>query len=178
MRTIAEPTSMFRAAQLVGEAVQIANETVGKALASIKISGSSSILLGGRIGEAPPPLFLVYSAGNFIECKPDMPFFQIGETKYGRPILDRDDRAGHAARRGDEDRLPLVRRLDPLEPRGRPAARPDGDAGRARRAVLTRRIGDDDPYFNDLSPRWGDLLHDAAGAHSRPALHGRLDDST
>jgi putative proteasome-type protease len=51
IRTIAEPTSMFRAAQLVGEAVQLANETVGKALASIRISGASSILLGGRIGD-------------------------------------------------------------------------------------------------------------------------------
>ena len=99
MRTIAEPTSMFRAAQLVGEAVQLANATVGKALASIKISGSSSILLGGRIGDAPPALFLVYSAGNFIECKPDMPFFQIGETKYGRPMLDRTIHPAHAARR-------------------------------------------------------------------------------
>ena len=37
----------------------------------------------------PPALFLIYPAGNFIECKPDVPFFQIGETKYGRPILDR-----------------------------------------------------------------------------------------
>ena len=76
---------MFRAAQLVGEAVQIANETVGKALASIRISGASSILLGGRIGDGPPMLYLIYSAGNFIENKPDVPFFQIGETKYGRP---------------------------------------------------------------------------------------------
>src|ERR1051325_5112135 len=73
LRTIAEPTTMFRAAQLVGEAMQLANETVGKALASIKISGSASILLGGRIGDSPPALFLIYSAGNFIECKPDMP---------------------------------------------------------------------------------------------------------
>src|SRR6185436_13191063 len=89
LRTIRQPTSMFRAAQLVGEAVQLANETVGKALASIKISGSSSILLGGRIGKGPPSLYLIYSAGNFIECKADVPFFQIGETKYGRPILDR-----------------------------------------------------------------------------------------
>src|ERR687895_1285163 len=80
-RTIAEPTSMFRAAQLVGEAVQLANATVGKALASIKISGASSLLLGGRIGDGPPSLYLIYSAGNFIENKPDVPFFQIGETK-------------------------------------------------------------------------------------------------
>src|SRR6476659_3904142 len=52
LRTIAEPNSMFRAAQLVGEALQIANNTVGKALASIKISPSASMLLGGRIGNS------------------------------------------------------------------------------------------------------------------------------
>ena len=89
MRTIAEPTSMFRAAQLVGDAVQLANATVGRALASIKISGASSMLLGGRIGDAPPSLFLVYPSGNFIESKAYVPFFQIGEHKYGRTILDR-----------------------------------------------------------------------------------------
>jgi putative proteasome-type protease len=89
VRTIAEPSSMFRAAQLVGEAMQLANQTVGKALSTLKISGAASLLLGGRIGDSPPSLYLIYSAGNFIECKPDMPFFQIGETKYGRPILDR-----------------------------------------------------------------------------------------
>ena len=55
-RNIAHPNSMFRAAQLVGEAVQLANQTVGKALASIKISGASSLLLGGRIGKEPPSL--------------------------------------------------------------------------------------------------------------------------
>src|SRR5436190_400054 len=54
LRTISEPTSMFRAAQLVGEALHVANDTVGKALASIKISASSSMLLGGRIGDSKP----------------------------------------------------------------------------------------------------------------------------
>lgn len=89
LRTIAEPTTMFRAAQLVGDAVRFANDTVGRALAALHISASSSILLGGRIGDAPPSLYMIYSAGNFIECKPDVPFFQIGETKYGRPIIVR-----------------------------------------------------------------------------------------
>src|ERR1051325_4211590 len=60
MRTIAEPRSMFRAAQLVGDAMKLARETVGKALESIKISGNASILFGGRIGDAPPSLFLIY----------------------------------------------------------------------------------------------------------------------
>src|SRR3546814_3046626 len=80
---------MVRAAQLVGEAVQIINLKVGAALEAIHISSAVSLLLGGRIGEEPPRLFLIYAAGNFIECQPDSPFLQIGETKYGRPILDR-----------------------------------------------------------------------------------------
>jgi len=162
MRTIAEPSSMFRAAQLVGEAMQLANETVGKALASIKISGSASLLLGGRIGDSPPSLFLIYSAGNFIECKPDMPFFQIGETKYGKPMLDRTIHPGTALGEAVKigflsfdaairSNLAVGRPLDLMVMPTAPGS-----------AVLTRRVDRDDPYFNDLSARWGDLLHDAA----------------
>ena len=174
MRTIAEPNSMFRAAQLVGEAVQLANETVGKALASIRISGASSILLGGRIGDGPPQLFLIYSAGNFIECKPDMPFFQIGETKYGRPILDRaidpTTSLAEAMKVGFlsfdasiRSNLAVGRPLDLMVMPARPGAR-----------VLTRRITEEDPYFNDLSARWGDLLQDATAAIPDPPFMADL----
>ncbi len=167
-RTIADPPSMFRAAQLVGEAVQLANETVGKALASIRISGASSILLGGRIGDAPPSLYLIYSAGNFIENKPDVPFFQIGETKYGRPILDRvvsgSTPLGEAVKIGFlsfdasiRSNLAVGRPLDLLVLPSTLGARP-----------LIRRVGADDAYFNDLSARWGDLLNNAAAAIPDP----------
>jgi putative proteasome-type protease len=168
LRTIAEPTSMFRAAQLVGEAMRLANETVGKALASIKISGSASILLGGRIGDSPPALFLIYSAGNFIECKPDMPFFQIGETKYGKPMLDRTIKPstplGEAVKIGFlsfdaaiRSNLAVDRPLDLMVMPAAPGSK-----------VLTRRIPLDDPYFDDLSARWGDLLADAAATIPDP----------
>jgi putative proteasome-type protease len=174
MRTIAEPTSMFRAAQLVGDAVQLANATVGKALASINLKGSSSMLLGGRIGDAPPSLFLVYSAGNFIECKPDVPFFQIGETKYGRPMLDRTIRPATPLPEAMKiaflsfdasirSNLAVGRPLDLMVMPAAPGAR-----------VLTRRIGIDDPYFNDLSARWGDLLHDAAATIPDPPFMADL----
>ena len=174
MRTIAEPTSMFRAAQLVGDAMQLANTTVGKALASIKISGHSSLLLGGRIGNAPPSLFLIYSAGNFIECKPDMPFFQIGETKYGRPMLDRTITPSTPLPEAVKiaflsfdasirSNLAVGRPLDlmvmPASPTGK---------------VLTRRVSENDPYFNDLSARWGDLLHDAAATIPDPPFMADL----
>jgi len=165
MRTIAEPTSMFRAAQLVGDAMHLANATVGKALATLKLSGASSMLLGGRIGDSPPSLFLVYSAGNFIECKPDMPFFQTGETKYGRPMLDRPATPLPEAMKiaflsfdaSIRSNLAVGRPLDLMVMPSAPGTR-----------VLTRRIGLDDPYFNDLSARWGDLLHDAAATIPDP----------
>ncbi len=175
LRTINEPTSMFRAAQLVGEAVQLANETVGRALASIKISGASSILLGGRIGDNPPSLYLIYSAGNFIECKPDVPFMQIGETKYGRPILDRTIKPattlGEAMKiaflsfdSSIRSNLAVARPLDLMVMPTAPGAR-----------VLTRRIGHDDTYFDDLSARWGDLLHDATAAIPDPPFMRELE---
>ena len=173
-RSIAEPNSMFRAAQLVGEAVQIANDTVGKALASIRISGASSILLGGRIGEAPPALFLIYSAGNFIECKPDKPFFQIGETKYGKPMLDRSIHPrtplGEAMKIGFlsfdaamRSNLAVGRPLDLMVMPAAPGSK-----------VSTRRIADDDSYFDDLSVRWGDLLADAAATIPDPPFMADL----
>lgn len=175
LRTINEPTTMFRAAQLVGEAVRLANETVGKALASIRISGASTILLGGRIGKQPPQLFLIYSAGNFIECKPDVPFFQIGETKYGRPMLDRviggTTPLGEAVKIGFlsfdasiRSNLAVGRPLDLMVLPNKPGSRP-----------LTRRIGDNDPYFNDLSARWGDLLNHAAAAIPDPPFMAEID---
>jgi putative proteasome-type protease len=174
-RTIKDPPSMFRAAQLVGEAVQTANETVGRALASIKISGASSILLGGRIGDAPPSLYLIYSAGNFIENKPDVPFFQIGETKYGRPMLDRvitpQTPIGEAVKVGFlsfdasiRSNLAVGRPRDLMVLSARPGSRP-----------LVKRIGLDDAYFNDLSARGGDLLHDAASAIPEPPFLAELD---
>src|SRR4051812_3964794 len=67
-RSLRHATTMFRAAQLIGEAVQIANQTVGRALQTINIESWVSLLLGGRIGDGPPMLFQIYNAGNFIEC--------------------------------------------------------------------------------------------------------------
>ena len=174
-RTINDPPSMFRAAQLVGEAVQLANETVGKALASIKLSGASSLLLGGRIGDGPPSLYLIYSAGNFIENKTDVPFFQIGETKYGRPMLDRvitpKTPLGEAMKiaflsfdASIRSNLAVGRPLDLMVLPNKPGSK-----------ALVRRVGVDDPYFNDLSARWGDLLHDAAATIPEPPFMADLE---
>jgi putative proteasome-type protease len=175
VRTLGEATSMFRAVQLVGEAVQIANKTVGSALQAMKISGSASLLLGGRIGDGPPALFQVYSAGNFIECKPDVPFLQIGETKYGRPILDRvikrSTPLGEAVKIGFlsfdssiRSNLAVARPLDLI------VLPTDSTL-----PLVSRRVEQEDAYFNDLSARWGDMLHDAAATIPDPPFMAGLD---
>ena len=93
MRTIAEPTIDVprRPAGRRGGADRQRDGRQGARLDQDQRRRRRSCSAAGS-ATAPPALFLIYSAGNFIECKPDVPFFQIGETKYGRPILDRDDR--------------------------------------------------------------------------------------
>jgi putative proteasome-type protease len=81
-------TSMYEAAQIVGEAVRTIYERDAKALGNFGIDFNVSMLLGGQIGSEPCRLFQIYSAGNFIESQNETPFFQIGEAKYGKPILD------------------------------------------------------------------------------------------
>ncbi len=165
-RALEDCGTMFRAAQLVGEAIQIAGRSVGRALESLNISASSAILLGGRIGKQPPALFLMYDAGNFIQCKPEVPFFQIGETKYGRPILDREVRAdtplADAVKCGflsfDAAMASNLGVARPIDLMVMPSDR--------KRPILTHRVERDDAYFNDVSKRWSDLLH--AGTRAIP----------
>jgi putative proteasome-type protease len=85
---LGEP-SMFQVAKLVGDTLReviAANAQVGQKADS---AFNATIILGGQIGEGEPRLFLIYPEGNFIEASEDTPFLQIGETKYGRPILVR-----------------------------------------------------------------------------------------
>jgi len=86
IRRVADMPTMFRIAQLVGEAMYQARDDVREALEAADISSGVSMLLGGRIRGGALKLYLIYAAGNFIECASDSPFLQIGETKYGKPI--------------------------------------------------------------------------------------------
>ena len=166
--TVATAPSMFRVAELVGEAVQSVNRSVGALLAEANISSSVSLLLGGRIDPDPPALYLVYSAGNFIHCSPETPFLQIGETKYGKPILDRGLRRGTPL---DEAMKVALLSFDSAMRSNLGVARPlDLVVMPADPAmpVLSRRIEPDDAYFNELSLRWAVLLHEATGKIPNP----------
>lgn len=87
--TIWNAKSMFDATRVLGSAVRRVYEQDGAALKASGIDFNCSMIFGGQIGDEAMRLFLVYSAGNFIEATRETCFFQIGESKYGKPILDR-----------------------------------------------------------------------------------------
>jgi putative proteasome-type protease len=87
-KLVDQPT-MFQAAQFVGRAIRKVYSVDGPALEQHQASFDVTMLLGGQIKGQPPGLFMLYKAGNFIESTHDTPFLQIGEHKYGKPILDR-----------------------------------------------------------------------------------------
>ncbi len=81
--------SMFHVARIVGATLREIAAIDGDHVRAHNGDPAASFLLGGQIKGEPPRLFHIYDAGNFIEATADTPFLQIGETKYGKPILDR-----------------------------------------------------------------------------------------
>ncbi len=81
--------SMFDIAILVSDAMRDVDRRDGKHLAASDLHFNASFILGGQITGEPPRLFRIYAQGNFIEAGLETPYLQTGETKYGKPILDR-----------------------------------------------------------------------------------------
>lgn len=81
--------SMYEVARYIGGKMRTIKELDEAALQKDGIDAQCSLILGGQIRGHEPALFLIYSQGNFIHATRDTPFLQIGETKYGKPILDR-----------------------------------------------------------------------------------------
>ena len=82
-------TNMFDAARVVGDAIRAVHREDAEHLRHHNSEFNISVLFAGQIKGEKPRLFCIYSAGNFIEASQETPFFQTGETKYGKPILDR-----------------------------------------------------------------------------------------
>jgi putative proteasome-type protease len=81
--------SMFDVARLVGDALREVKTRDGPYLLENNIDSTANFIVGGQIRGEPSRLFEVYSVGNFIEATPDTCYFQIGESKYGKPVIDR-----------------------------------------------------------------------------------------
>lgn len=159
--SILEVPTMFQVAELVGALVR---DTIARHLETgqeAEAKFNATLILGGQIAGMPPRLFLIYPEGNFIEASADTPFMQIGETKYGRPILLRayDPTMSFEAamklllvsfdstiKANLSVGAPIdfsIYETDSLEPQ--PILRIDGSDG----------------YFSSLSKGWGDALRGA-----------------
>jgi putative proteasome-type protease len=87
-RTVMNATSMYEVAELIGGSLREIRHRDGAYLQQSNVDGSASFIVGGQIRGEPQRLFNVYTEGNFIEAH-ETPYFQIGEHKYGKPVLDR-----------------------------------------------------------------------------------------
>ena len=153
--------NMYRAARVVGDAVREARRVDGPALEASKAGFSASFIFGGQIGTERPRLYQVYAEGNFIEATDDTPFLQIGEHKYGKPILDRVARSD--MRLGEAAKLMLLS-FDSTLRSNLSVGMPidillyERDTLDVRRE---KRIGADDEYFKKMSSAWSDALRQA-----------------
>jgi putative proteasome-type protease len=150
--------SMYQVARLVGQTLK---EVIGMHAQTGQKADSTfnaSIIVGGQVKGSEPRLFLIYPEGNFIEAGLDTPFLQIGETKYGRPILVRafdPDMSFEAA-----VKLLLVS-FDSTIKANLSVGLPIDMQIYKRDALklgLSRRVKWDDPYFQKISLGWGDAL--------------------
>jgi len=128
---------------------------------------TATMIVAGQIAGMQPRLFMVYPEGNFIEASWDTPFFQIGETKYGRPILIR----GYDRDMSFEDAVKLLMvsfdstlkaNLSVGLPLDLLVIEKDGFA-----PTHEHRVTAEDPYFDTISSGWGDALRSAF--HSLPS---------
>ncbi|MFX0546698.1 peptidase [Roseovarius sp. S1116L3] len=155
-----QPT-MFQVARLVGETLREVIKGVSGPDQMSNDQFSASIILGGQIKGGKPTIFLIYPEGNFIEISDDTPFFQIGETKYGKPILVRVyDREMDFA---DAIKLLLIS-FDSTVKANLSVGLPfdlqvyETDSFSLER---TKRIKADDAIYQTISTGWGDALRDA-----------------
>lgn len=159
--TLMDAPTMFQAAQRIGRAIRHVNATEGRVLEAEDINFNVSFLFGGQIKGQRMRLFMIYPAGNFIECTTDTPYLQIGEHKYGKPVLDR-------AMRYDVDLYDALKTglisMDSTMRSNLGVGLPL-DILVVRKDVcdadLNYRIEEDEPYFHDLRARWSAALRAA-----------------
>jgi putative proteasome-type protease len=153
--------NMFEAARLVGDALREVHRRDASALQEFSVEFNASLILGGQIRGEPPRLFSIYAAGNFIEATPDTTYFQIGESKYGKPILDRVIRRSSSLR--EATKCALVSMDSTI--------RSNLSVGLPLDLVIVRRdqftvarhmsIDEDNEYFRGIRTRWSEALREA-----------------
>ncbi len=147
-------TSLYQAAGLVGEALREVHKRDGPYLLANNIDPSAAFILGGQIGGEKHRLFNIYTEGNFIESTPDTPFFQNGELKYGKPILDRV--ITYSTNLMEATKCVLVSFDSTMRSNisvGLPVDLLCYEQG-SLRVGLQRHLGHQDPYFDMMRQQW------------------------
>jgi putative proteasome-type protease len=159
--TLMNVPTMFQAAQLFGRTIRQIHNEEGLALEASDVKFDVSFLFGGQIKGTPLRLFMLYAAGNFIECTQDTPYLQIGEHKYGKPVLDRA--ITYDLDLYDALKIGLIS-IDSTMRSNLSVGMPI-DILVVRRdtcdAKLNYRIEPGEPYFQDLRERWSAALRAA-----------------
>ena len=159
--TLLEMPSMYQTARLVGSVVKEVIASSSPAGEKADSYFNASFILGGQVRGTEPRLFMIYPEGNFIESSEDTPFFQVGETKYGKPIIVRAyDRAMSFA----ETVKLLIVSFDSTLKSNLSVGLPldlmfyEKDSFRVG---LKKRIVQDDPYYRTVSDGWSNALKQA-----------------
>jgi putative proteasome-type protease len=162
--SLLELPTMFQVAVEIGKLLRETVQESELANGGPQASGgrfAASIILAGQIAGMEPRLFMIYPEGNFIEASFDTPFFQIGETKYGRPILVR----AYDRRMRFEDAVKLLMVSFDSTLKANLSVGLPLDLMVIERDKFQpaheRRIEHDDPYFTSISSTWGDELKSA-----------------
>lgn len=151
--TLETAPTLFRCAQLLGHALRSVRQSIAPALQADSLNTSATMLLGGQIAGGEMGLFLIYSQGNFIECGRDTPYLQIGELKYGKPILESG--LAYDTPLAEAVKLGLISFSTTM--RSNVAVGAPFDMLTLNRGYLSgdvRRIEEDDGYFTDLHDQW------------------------
>jgi putative proteasome-type protease len=167
---------MFDAARVLGSAIRRVQERDGQALKNSGVDFNVSLIFGGQIHGEGMRLFQVYSAGNFIEATPETPYFQVGESKYGKPVLDRvitpttplDEAAKCALVSMDSTLKSNLSVGLPLDMVVYEANRFETD-----KVVC---IDENNPYFKMLHSSWGQKLREVFDSIEDPMWHGEQTD--
>lgn len=159
--SILDEPSMFQVVRLVGNTLKEVIQQNAETGQSADSSFNATIIVGGQIDGGQQRLFLVYPEGNFVEASDDTPFFQIGETKYGKPILVR---AYHPEISFESAMKLMLVSFDSTMKANLSVGMPfDFQVHETNKFEVQResRMTNDDPYFEAISRGWGTALNEA-----------------
>jgi putative proteasome-type protease len=171
-KTIGNASSMFEVADLVGNALREVRKRDGPYLQQNNIDANASFIVGGQIRGEPQRLFNIYSEGNYIEATPETPYFQIGESKYGKPVIDRViKRETHLLEAAKCVLVSFDSTMRSNISVGLPIDLVIYD-NNSLKIRVQRRIDESDRYFNMIHTEWGEGLRRVFAQLPNPDWNG------